>query len=204
MDLISFDDVVYKNIKYDKTRKKGSYINISPDTKLVVCSDGSMKMGKDTCWFEKMNMNQDMHPIICLRAALETELENVEPHIAVIVFIVVNMIKNVKVSINDHTSTRTHTDMNSYLTTNINMSYYTNMLVTCIVCENAVFITNVDENTALRKINNSYPIEFMADYFHVVEPLYDVTNKIPSGSNLFHMLQYTEAILETCKSGVFF
>ncbi|KAM3427770.1 hypothetical protein MY4824_009226 [Beauveria thailandica] len=77
------------------------------------------------------------------------------------------------------------------------MSYYTNTLVTCIVCENAVFITNVDENTALRKINNSYPIEFMADYFHVVEPLYDVTNKIPSGSNLFHMLQYTEAILET-------
>ncbi|KAM3427773.1 hypothetical protein MY4824_009229 [Beauveria thailandica] len=112
MDLISFDDVVYKNIKYDKTRKKGSYINISPDTKLVVCSDGSMKMGKDTCWFEKMNMNQDMHPIICLRAALETELKNVEPHIAVIVFIVVNMIKNVKVSINDHTSTSVNDDMN--------------------------------------------------------------------------------------------
>ncbi|KAK8142839.1 hypothetical protein G3M48_008101 [Beauveria asiatica] len=108
-------------------RKKGSYINISPDTKLVVCSDGSMKMGKDTCWFEKMNMNQDMHPIICLyddgdgnytlydtlrRAALETELKNVEPHIAVIVFIVVNMIKNVKVSINDHTSTSVNDDMN--------------------------------------------------------------------------------------------
>ncbi|KAK8142838.1 Cell cycle serine/threonine-protein kinase cdc5/MSD2 [Beauveria asiatica] len=39
--------------------------------------------------------------------------------------------------------------MNSYLTTNINMSYYTNTLVTCIVCENAVFITNVDENTVI-------------------------------------------------------
>ncbi|KAM3427779.1 hypothetical protein MY4824_009235 [Beauveria thailandica] len=106
-------------------RKKGSYINISPDTKLVVCSDGSMKMGKDTCWFEKMNMNQDMHPIICLYddvimlkpinveavSVLFREM-NVEPHIAVIVFIVVNMIKNVKVSINDHTSTSVNDDMN--------------------------------------------------------------------------------------------